>query len=88
MQPEKKKIILASIATTIKRLRKNKTKSQFMLGAEYDIAQSVLSELERGTKDPQLTTLLKLSKAFGLSISGFMAEFEKDLPNDFIIGEE
>lgn len=88
MQPEKKKIILQSIATTINRLRRNKNKSQFMLGAEYDIASSILSELERGNKDPQLTTLLKLSRAFDLSISEFMAEFEKELPNGFTIGED
>ena len=59
-----------------------------MLGAEYDIPSSVLSDLERAVKDPQLTTLFKLSEAFGLSISEFMAELEKELPENFSVGEE
>lgn len=86
MQDKKKKIILNAIANTVKRLRGDK--SQFMLGAEYDIPSSVLSDLERAIKNPQLTTLMKLSNAFGLSISEFMKEFEKELPLNFSIDEK
>lgn len=86
MQDIKKKVICSSIAKTVKRLRG--TKSQFMLGAEYDIPSSVLSDLERGGKDPQLTTLFKLAGAFGLSISQFMKELEKELPQNFSVNEE
>lgn len=86
MQEDKKKVILNAIGRVTKKLRGSK--SQFILGAEYDIPSSILSELERGTKDPQLTTLMKLSNAFGLSISEFMLEFEKELPNNFSIGDE
>ncbi len=86
MQDVKKKVIYSSIAKTVKRLRGSK--SQFMLGAEYDIPSSVLSDLERGVKDPQLTTLFKLAGAFGLSISQFMKELEKELPQNFSVNEE
>lgn len=86
MQDVKKKIIYNAIAKTVKKLRGKK--SQFMLGAEYDIPSSVLSDLERGVKDPQLTTLFKLSAAFGLSISQFMGELEKELPEKFFVCEE
>ena len=86
MQDVKKQIIYSAIARTVKRLRGSK--SQFMLGAEYDIPSSVLSDLERGVKDPQLTTLFKLSGAFGLSISQFMKELEKELPQNFSVNEE
>lgn len=86
MQDVKKKIIFSAIAKTVKRLRGKK--SQFMLGAEYDIPSSVLSDLERAVKDPQLTTLFKLSGAFGLTISQFMKELEKDLPENFSVCEE
>lgn len=81
MQDKTKKIIYTAIARTVKRLRG--TKSQFMLGAEYDISSSVISDLERGIKDPQFTTLIKLAGAFNLTISEFMSEFEKELPKDF-----
>jgi len=86
MQDLKKKIIFMAIAKTVKRLRGKK--SQFMLGAEYDIPSSVLSDLERAVKDPQLTTLFKLAGAFGLSISAFMSELEKELPENFSVCEE
>lgn len=83
MQAEKKKLIYNAIAKTVKRLRGKK--SQFMLGAEYDIPSSVLSDLERGVKDPQLTTLFKLSSAFNLTISGLMKEVEFELPDNFSV---
>ena len=86
MQEIKKKIIMQSIASTVKRLRGNK--SQFMLGAEYDIPSSIISDIERAVKDPQLTTLFKLSNAFGISISKFMKELEKDLPKNFSVGDD
>ncbi len=86
MQEVKKKIIFSAIGKTVKRLRGNK--SQFMLGAEYDIPSSVLSDLERGVKDPQLTTLFKLAGAFNISIAEFMQELEKELPENFSVNEE
>lgn len=86
MQQEKKNIILRAIASTVKRLRG--AKSQYLLGGEYDIAPSILSDLERETKDPQLTTLFKLAGAFNLSISQFMQELEKDLPENFTVFDD
>ena len=86
MQDIKKKIIYSAIGKTVKRLRG--AKSQFMLGAEYDIPSSVLSDLERGVKDPQLTTLFKIAGAFDLSISEFMEELEKELPENFSVDDE
>lgn len=86
MQYAKKKIIFNAVAKTVKRLRGKK--SQFMLGAEFDIPSSVLSDLERAVKDPQLTTLFKLASAFDMSISQFMQELEKDLPERFSVCDE
>ncbi len=86
MQVKKKEVILKAISKTVKRLRGDK--SQFMIGAEFDIPSSVISDLEREVKDPQLTTLMKLSRAFGLTISEFMLEFEKELPSDFSVCDE
>lgn len=81
MQDVKKKLVCSAIGKTVKRLRGDK--SQYLLGAEYDIPQSILSDLEKGKKDPQLTTLIKIAESFGLRISEFMEEFEKELPKDF-----
>ena len=86
MQKEKKDIILNAIASTVKRLRGSK--SQYLLGGEYDIPSSVLSELERGLKDPQLTTLFKLACSFNMTISQFIIELEKNLPENFMIFDD
>ena len=81
MQEDKRKIILKALSKTVKRLRGEK--SQYRLGAEYDIPSSVISDIEREAKDPQLTTLFKLSAAFSIHISDFMLELEKELPENF-----
>lgn len=86
MQEGKKKLIYKALAKTVKRLRGKK--SQFILGAEYDIPSSVISDIERSVKDPQLTTLFKLANAFGLSISQFLKELEKELPENFSVSDD
>lgn len=86
MQEGKKKLICNALAKTVKCLRGKK--SQFILGAEYDIPSSVISDIERSVKDPQLTTLFKLANAFGLSISQFLKELEKELPENFSVSDD
>ena len=86
MQEEKRKIILSALAKTIKRLRSNK--SQRLLGDEYDIPFSVISDIEREVKDPQLTTIFKFAGAFNMSISQFMIELEKELPKNFSVNDD
>jgi transcriptional regulator with XRE-family HTH domain len=83
MQEEKKQIILSALAKASKRLRGDK--SQYMLGAEYDIPSSVISDIERGVKDPQLTTIFKLAFGYNMSLSEFVKELEKELPENFSI---
>lgn len=85
MQDVNKKLVCSAIGKTVKKLRGDK--SQYLLGAEYDIPQSILSDLEKGKKDPQLTTIIKLAESFGLSVSEFMKEFEKELPKDFKLSD-
>ena len=85
MQDDERKIIFMALAKTVKRLRGEK--SQFMLGAEFDIPSSVISDIEREKKDPQLTTLFKLAFAFNLSLSDFIKELEKELPKNFNISD-
>ena len=85
MQEDKKKIIQIAVAKATKRLRANK--SQYLLGAEYDISTSLLSNLERGLKDPQLSTIFNLANAFDMTASKFISEIEKELPTDFSVDD-
>ncbi len=86
MQEVKKKVICTALAAAVKRLRGKK--SQFILGAEYDIPSSVISDIERAVKDPQLTTIFKLATAFNMPVSRFLSEIEKELPKGFSVSEE
>ena len=82
---DKKKIILNALSKTVKDLRGSR--SQFLFASENDISTSIISTIERGLKDPQLTTLIKLAEAFGMSFSDFAKEIEKNLPANFYLIE-
>ncbi len=83
---DKKKIILIALAKTLKTLRGDK--SQFIFSGENDISISIISTIERGLKDPQLTTLYKIAEALNIKLSDFIKEFEKNLPKDFSMIEK
>ena len=85
MQEEKKKLICKVAGQALKMLRGEK--SLYMLSAEYEISTSLLSSLERGWKDPQLTTVFKLSEALGIKASDFVKIIEQELPNGFSLIE-
>ena len=50
---------------------------------EYDIGNGLLSRLERGDTDTQISTLWKLANAFGLKFSELANLIEKELPSEF-----
>lgn len=86
MQECNKKIILKALAKTVKRLHNGK--SIYNHSLEYGLTYSVLYKIERGEKNPQLTTLFELANSFEISISEFLKEIEKDLPDNFTISDD
>lgn len=83
---DRKKLILLALAKTLKKFRNNK--SLFTFSSENDISISIVSTIERGLKDPQLTTLFKIAEALNISLSEFIKEIEKNLPKDFSLIEK
>ena len=83
---DKKEIILSALAEVVKELRGER--SQFMFASENDISTSIVSMVERGLKDPQLTTLMKLAEAFDMKFSDFSKKIEEKLPKDFTLIEK
>ena len=83
MQGNKKQVLLKALARTVEQLRGNK--SQYMLSAEYGISYSILNSIEKGIKDPQLTTLYKLSEALNVSFEQFISKLIQNLPKNFYI---
>lgn len=78
---ENKQKILEALAVITKELRRDK--SQFLLSFENDISVSILSTIERGLKDPQLTTIFKLAEALEIKPHEFIKLIEEKLPSDF-----
>ena len=79
----KKKLILKKLAKHARELRGEK--SQFIVSSENDISTSILSTIERGMKDPQLTTFIKLAQAYDIKPEKFLEMIMKDLPEDFTL---
>ena len=76
-----KVLIQKAAGIVFKKLKKHK--SNYLLRAEYEISSSLLSNIERGLKDPQLTTVFKLSEALGIRPFEFVKKIEENLPQDF-----
>lgn len=83
---DKKQFILNALALTLKELRHGK--SQFLFSSENDISISIISMIERGLKDPQLTTIFKLAEACNISPSVFISKISEKLPADFSLIEK
>lgn len=61
--------LLFQFAQKLRKLRKEKSLTLHELEALTNIDNSYLSKYESGSVNPKLTTLYKLSQAFGISLS-------------------
>lgn len=87
MQEVSKKAVICRVTGEIlKKLRGSQ--SQFMFSSENDISVSIINTLERGIKDPQLTTVFKIAEALNMKASEFVKLIEDELPKDFYLIEK
>ncbi|MGO9374863.1 MAG: helix-turn-helix domain-containing protein [Syntrophobacteraceae bacterium] len=66
----------------LRRLRKNKGLSQEELAHQSDLDRTYISLLERGLRQPSLSSILRLSKPLGVSSADILAEVEEKLNED------
>jgi transcriptional regulator with XRE-family HTH domain len=52
----------------LRRLRESKGWTAYRLAKESDVSQITLARLEAGGRDPQLSTLVKLADALGVTL--------------------
>ena len=83
---DNKQILLNSLAKCTQELRGDK--SQFILASEYEISTSIISTIERGLKDPQLTTVFKLAEALNIEPYEFIKRIQDGLPKDFSLTDK
>lgn len=82
MQENNNKQLICKIAgEIIKNFRGNQ--SQFKFCAERGLSTSIISPLEKGIKDPQLTSIFKISEAMNMKASDFVKMIENELPENF-----
>jgi len=68
------------VARRIIELRKKYGISQYQLSKLAGVSQSALSEIERGIKQPTITTIENICKAFNITLADFFAEKEPEIP--------
>lgn len=68
------------VARKIIELRRKYGISQYQLSKLSGVSQSALSEIERGIKQPTITTIENICRAFNITLADFFAEKEPEIP--------
>ncbi|MDD3593985.1 MAG: helix-turn-helix transcriptional regulator [Candidatus Gastranaerophilales bacterium] len=85
---ENKQILKNTLAKQIKILRKKSKKSISLLSDEVNLSKSIWSDLEKGVKDPQFSTLWRISESLNIPLSKIIAAIEKELKNSISFIED
>ena len=80
---DNKQILCNALAKVMKKLRGSKSLSTF--ASEYGLSTSIICNAERGLKDPQLTTLYKLSEAYNIPFDKFIQLIMNELPEGYTL---
>jgi transcriptional regulator with XRE-family HTH domain len=80
---KKKKILLDAIGQIIHNKRLATEKGILLHSYEFDLSSSSLDLIEKGQRDPQITTLWKIVNSLGMSFEDFISELNKKLPEKF-----
>jgi transcriptional regulator with XRE-family HTH domain len=68
---------LVALGRALRRARQARDLSQEALGNAAGLAAKHVSEIERGNRDPRLTTLLKLARALRMEDEGLLRLYRK-----------
>lgn len=75
------------IGAIIKEYRLKTNKSISLISAEIGMTKSMWADLEKGIKDPQLSTLLRMSQGLNIPASQIVKDLETNLGQDFTLIE-
>lgn len=82
MQYHKEKIS-KTIGEIVKELRLKQHKSISLISAEIGMTKSMWADLEKGIKDPQLSTIMRISEALDIKTSEILKTLENRLGQNF-----
>lgn len=84
---ENKTKLQKCLSKSVKEKRLNLNKSISLLSAEVGMTKSMWADLEKGRKDPQLSTIWRISQGLDIPLSVLIKEIEDNLGNDFTLIE-
>lgn len=83
-QERKNKIELqTTLGQIIKKYRLERKKSISLISAEIGMTKSMWADMEKGIKDPQFSTLFRMSEGLDISLVKIIKELYEILPEDF-----
>lgn len=71
----------------VKKYRLQEKKSISLICDEIDMTKSMWADLERGVKDPQLSTILRIAEALNVPASVIINELENVLGKNFTFSD-
>lgn len=80
-----KKILQQAVAKVVKNHRLQQKKSLSQISAEIMMTKSLWNDLEKGIKDPQLSTLWRVSEALDIPLEQLIADIKNELGSNFTL---
>lgn len=78
-----KKLLQQAVAKIVKGHRLAQNKSLSKISAEIIMTKSMWNDLEKGIKDPQLSTIWRVSEALDIPVDELICEIKTELGTDF-----
>ena len=78
-----KKVLQKALSEIIRQHRQAQMKSISIISDEIGMTKSMWADLEKAVKDPQLTTLWRISEGLNLPLSTIIIELENKLGKEF-----
>jgi transcriptional regulator with XRE-family HTH domain len=78
----------SKIGENLKKIRKNRNLTMDVLSKESDVSKSMISEIERGIRNPSITTLWKIANALKTPLNYFLKEDDLSSPTIYKMNEQ
>lgn len=80
---QNRELLKFAVAKVLKANRLKQKKSISLISAEIGMTKSMWADMEKGVKDPQLTTLIRMAEGLNISMFDLFRQVYDFLPKDF-----
>lgn len=82
-----KKKFQNALGEIVKKHRLKSGKSISLISAEIGMTKSIWADMEKGIKDPQLSTLWRIAEGLSIPMNELILELQNNLDNNFTFTE-